>query len=670
PEEARWHFGPLEAVFYGEGRFGPSHAVYAFLEDELGVRWPTSHDIVIPQKMSHILIYNSEGAWHPELECREIRPGNGKTVSEVARLWFERQRLGYHNIPPFGHAFTDWWKKYGKEHPEYFAMVNGKRAPVIPQNVNESKLTASTLDHYASIISLCPSNPAVAKQIVENWDKKSPYINICENDSPARNACHCDKCLALDPHKKQELDEFMGADRYIHLANEVLKEARKFNPNVKVTMYAYEATQEPSVNISMDPSIVLGIIPTDFSIKSLEKHIVGWRKSGMKEFKFRPNRHWNYTPMGYPIGNARHFFNVFQLMYFNGATNFDYDAPGDKFDFFRYYSDYILMHAMNNPNVSFEHWEREFVQAYAGDAAMYLLKYIHYWEYIWDTKIAVKLPELATIQNGFIFSKQFAKEVDLFYSDIDFSTACGYLNDALSLTTLTDVQRKRLEDLRVFNTHASLMRKAIATHSPEIVQQIREFRRIHNMPIVMQYERDLGDFCNIQAEDLSHFEKPLITLPLFWHFKLDPERTGESKKLQEATDFSKWDGLMPTDSPWKSPAHKYEHPSAEIREKCKNYNGVAWYACEFELPVGWKDKRKVFVHFGAVDEAADVWLNGKNVGSHPFVNPSDWEIPFEMEITNLIDWSHDKQVLTVKVTDDAGDGGIWKRCFVGSTSIK
>ncbi len=67
-----------------------------------------------------------------------------------------------------------------------------------------------------------------------------------------------------------------------------------------------------------------------------------------------------------------------------------------------------------------------------------------------------------------------------------------------------------------------------------------------------------------------------------------------------------------------------------------------------------------------MDESAEVWLNGKKAGSHPFVNPNDWQDPFSMEITDLVDWSAEKQLLSVKVTDNKGTGGIWKRVFIAS----
>jgi hypothetical protein len=37
-------------------------------------------------------------------------------------LWLKRMRMGESLILNYGHAFTRWWHKYGKAHPEYFAL--------------------------------------------------------------------------------------------------------------------------------------------------------------------------------------------------------------------------------------------------------------------------------------------------------------------------------------------------------------------------------------------------------------------------------------------------------------------------------------------------------------------------------------------------------------------
>ena len=72
PEEARWEITPDAAYFYGEGTKGSLNAVYDFLENELGVRWPGGNDIAF-RKQDPLRVKSAEGKWIPKLNMRGIR---------------------------------------------------------------------------------------------------------------------------------------------------------------------------------------------------------------------------------------------------------------------------------------------------------------------------------------------------------------------------------------------------------------------------------------------------------------------------------------------------------------------------------------------------------------------------------------------------------------------
>ncbi len=670
PEEARWHFGKTEAVFYGQGPLGPSHAGYMFLEEVLGFRWPTPNDIYIPPRQIIIPIFHTDGDWNPRLATRLIRPANGQKTNPAMRLWYKRMRTGEHDTPPFDLAFTDWWKKYGKEHPDYFALVDGKREPVKPSVDDDEENNEEAIAQAEAQISICPSNHAVAKQIIDNWDKKSPYINLCENAAPAEYACHCENCRAMDSHQSEKLDDKIGADRYVFLANEVLQMAKEYKEDVRIIMNSANATLEPSLNIKIPPSIILGLSPKDFTMTFIEKYLKGWHNAGMIDFIYHPQSHVYFAPNGYPIGYARHFFKIFQTMFHNGAMYFDYEASDEFTDIFRFHNDYILMHAMNNPDVPFERWDREFAMAYVGDAFMDLQKYFHHWEHLWDSKSIIEITSNTDNDTPSYFTRQFSRQINHYYNDNDFAAAGMHLTTALNHTSLTTEQIRRLNDLKQFNDHAALLCKAVATGNPWHIRALREYRRDHNMPAIMPYEIAIGDFSGVSTMKELNFQHPLVQLPLFWHFRLDPDNTGEASNYQNNMDFSFWDGMMPTDSSWKHPSENYSHPTKVLRMKASTYNGVAWYACETEIPQTWKENRRIFIHFNEVYGDAVVWFNGKKVGSHKFAHNNGSIVSFDFEITDEIDWSRKKQLVAVKVVCGEGDGGIRKSCFIGSISKK
>ena len=88
-----------------------------------------------------------------------------------------------------------------------------------------------------------------------------------------------------------------------------------------------------------------------------------------------------------------------------------------------------------------------------------------------------------------------------------------------------------------------------------------------------------------------------------------------------------------------------------------------WYKRTFRLPGGFR-KDRVLLHFGAVDQSCEVFLNGRLIGGH-----EGGYLPFTCDITDaLTEWEN---TLTVSVTDDTSrsrhaygkqsftPGGIW-----------
>lgn len=86
-----------------------------------------------------------------------------------------------------------------------------------------------------------------------------------------------------------------------------------------------------------------------------------------------------------------------------------------------------------------------------------------------------------------------------------------------------------------------------------------------------------------------------------------------------------------------------------------DYDGVAWFRRSFDLasvPEG-----KIEIVFGAVDETAEVTLNGQFVGKHD-LGEVGWDQRFAIDITGKL--RAGKNELLVRVTDLTGPGGIWK----------
>lgn len=639
-DEGHWLFNRDGAWFFGTNADGIRFAAMDFAENALGIRWPCPGTVCC-EKQNPVILKVTSGKYACSLRRQEIRLGNSgyRDYLKDKVAWFNNMRFKSDwKLLSYGHSFTNWWKYYGKTHPEYFALNRGKRAPVSNEKM----------------MSICVSCPGVVSQVIKNWNGGRDYINICENDSPALYACHCDGCRALDPDPNGEFDNNMGADRYVDFGNRVLAEAQKIRPGTKVIYYAYNASEQPPRKTRLKEGTVIGIVPTNFQYSHLTEYVNAWKKAGMKEFVFRPNWHHYFTPMGLPIGYDKFIFRIQDFMIKSGAVGFDYDAPL-KFDLFKWRNDYILMHGMIEPERSFEYWEEHYAQAFGG-AKEDVMAYFRFWTRIWDERIEKDLPKLTSSSVRYYFSREFFPRATQYYTSEDFVKSRKILEKALS-RKMTPAARRVLEDMMNFHEHGALILHCMKTMEKKDILQLVQYRIDHGMEVVQQYDNEFGDIFGLTSPELQ--EKPYIKAPLLWHFKLDPEDRGIKEEWYKDTDFSSWDGMMPTDSPWEKPVVHEGQPAPELRKKTEAYNGVAWYGCKVRIPGDWQHYRTL-LHFGAVDESTEVWVNGKKAGSHPFIKPDDWKTPFDIDITEQVDWTKEEQLITVQVTDNEGAGGIWK----------
>ena len=178
--------------------------------------------------------------------------------------------------------------------------------------------------------------------------------------------------------------------------------------------------------------------------------------------------------------------------------------------------------------------------------------------------------------------------------------------------------------------------------------KVRDVRRSANRIVDFPFFREVRLLRNDPTHD--HEVVTVMSVPLpqeGWRFHTDPMENGHHKGWFES-DFndSKWKQLKV--GVWETQGYH-------------GYDGIAWYRIRFTMPPK-SECAAVELHFGAVDEAAWVWLNGKFVGQHD-IGTSGWDRPFDLNITDEINWDGEN-VLVVRVEDTAAAGGIWKPIVV------
>ncbi len=129
-----------------------------------------------------------------------------------------------------------------------------------------------------------------------------------------------------------------------------------------------------------------------------------------------------------------------------------------------------------------------------------------------------------------------------------------------------------------------------------------------------------------------------------WNYIIDPYETGYYDYHYQPRDLKKnpWKDAMFLDVKQENPSDLIEYsfddsPVMNIPgdwnsqdERLLYYEGTIWFRRLFDYQKS-KDQNRVFVHFGAANYRADVYLNGKKVGVH-----EGGFTPFAFEVTDVI----------------------------------
>jgi hypothetical protein len=117
------------------------------------------------------------------------------------------------------------------------------------------------------------------------------------------------------------------------------------------------------------------------------------------------------------------------------------------------------------------------------------------------------------------------------------------------------------------------------------------------------------------------FQRPdWVNLSGEWEFDFDPQDKGVREEWF-APGKHAFSQRIVVPYPWESELSGIKRP---------DYRGVAWYHRKTAAPTGMRGKR-IFIIFGAVDWRADVWVDGRKLGSH-----ENGYIPFEIDLTQVL----------------------------------
>jgi hypothetical protein len=234
-------------VIAGGEQRGTMYGVYAFLE-KLGCRWFTRDLSRIPQRAT-LSVEPLNETQQPAFEYREtdfreafdkdwaarnkmngsFLPLDESTGGKVE--YYPYVHTSYLLVPP---------ERYFADHPEYFALVDGRRRREGAQ--------------------LCLTNPDVLRlsiQTVFAWIEQHPEASIysvSQNDS--EGWCECDRCRQVE---QEEGGAHSGP--ILRFVNAIAAEVEKKYPEKLIDTLAYWYSEEPPAKVRPRPNVRIRLCP-------------------------------------------------------------------------------------------------------------------------------------------------------------------------------------------------------------------------------------------------------------------------------------------------------------------------------------------------------------------------------------------------------------------------
>jgi len=227
------------------GARGTLYGVYTFLEDYLGVRFLTVDHTYVPAIGTWRVVGPLDRFYHPPLRFRWSYYGETNrnpafaTRIRVNTVANEPKLGGKTGLNLINHSFFHYLpsQKYGKEHPEYFALVDGERK----------------LEMGGGGPELCLTNPDVLRIVTDtilDALKKHPgmeNISVSQNDN--NKYCRCPQCAAIDEREGTPMGSLLT------FVNAVADEVAKEYPDVMIGTLSYWYSRKPPKTIKPRPNV-------------------------------------------------------------------------------------------------------------------------------------------------------------------------------------------------------------------------------------------------------------------------------------------------------------------------------------------------------------------------------------------------------------------------------
>ena len=232
--------------WYSAPQAGTWSGVSTFLQKYLDVRWFMPGDegeYVLETRNLTLGDINISDA--PKMDYRRMSylswEGMSQKRTDETKRWKRRNLNGWSVRWRAWHIWLSRMptQKYFKQHPEWFAEVNGNRLEYAPHGVQ-----------------LCTTNPGALDELAQDILNDKIYLDATFSLSPndGGNHCECEKCRALDMESLSNGHPVL-TDRYVTYCNEVARRVLENDPTKTFAFYAYSYYSNPPLRTKLNHKV-------------------------------------------------------------------------------------------------------------------------------------------------------------------------------------------------------------------------------------------------------------------------------------------------------------------------------------------------------------------------------------------------------------------------------
>ena len=368
-------------IIKGANQSGTKNGIYDFLETKLGCMFLRNDYDYIPEFPTIRLenydeVINPSIAWRKQFQYEALQNNwydklklNGTKAKEgfkegIYAQWGTWCHTQFQFVPP---------EKYFDSHPEYFALINGKRC-------YQAKWHSSDMQTH-----LCLTNEDVyeiVKAGMKSEIQKNPealYWDFSIMDTPVK-VCQCPECNRINTKYQS------NSATIIMFINRLAKDLGKEFPNLMFSTLAYQDCINPPVGLEVEQNVVIKLcanpgsqgysysVGANKNSKQIKLLLESWGNIAKNIVVWDYVVDFNHLLLPFPNYDVQKANMDFYVD--NNVMGVFHQGSREKGDEMADMLTYLLSRQMWDKDIDFEALMKKYIQLNYGEASPYIEEYL------------------------------------------------------------------------------------------------------------------------------------------------------------------------------------------------------------------------------------------------------------------------------------------------------